>query len=139
MKDVKVQAIDLLQKDEVTTKREQMGRLIDKYVLSEPRGRARWRAAVKLWLALDDMYLSPGFSSATEENNAVIRANRHKKDMLKNQYGKSEDKNSDLRESLNMPFGANLFIKLVDPQFFKLDNVPEILKEFPEYKVAEKY
>jgi hypothetical protein len=139
MKDLKVQAVDLLQKDAVSAKRDEMGRLIDKYVLSQPRGPERWRAAVKLWLALGDMYITPGFESAEQENQAVIRDNRMKREALKNEYGKSDDSNSDLREALNMPFGANLFIKIVDPQFFTLDNVPKIRKEFPEYAVSAKF
>lgn len=139
MDDLKVKTIDLLKEDEVTRKRNEMGRLIDKYVLKEPRGPQRWRAAVKLWLALGDMYVTPGFNSATEENNAVIRDNRRKKELLINDYAKSEDKNSDLRESMNMPFGANFFIKIVDPQFFTMENVPKIMKEFPEYTVANKF
>lgn len=125
-------------------KRQKLGELIDKYVLSQPRGPERWRAAVNLWINMGDMYVTPGLT-AEQENKAVIRANRDKKLLLKNKYGFMSDSRkvingggeSDIREALSMPFGAHMFISLVDPEIKTKENTYKLMKEFREYCVPE--
>lgn len=139
MKELQITTKDAIDNaDLVVSKREALGRVVDKFVMSEPRGRKRWRAAVNLWLALETMYVDEGLT-ARQINNMVIADNRKKIQTLSNAYAKSEDKNSDLRQTLNMPYGVRMFINLVDPQFLIKENIPELIKEFPEYRTSEKY
>lgn len=127
-------------------KRQKLGELIDKHVMSQPRGPQRWRAAVNLWVSLGDMYVTEGLT-AEQENNAVIRDNKQKRALLKNKYGFMSDAKavingggeSDLREALNMPFGAHMFISLVDPEIKTKENTFRLMKEFREYCVPEAY
>lgn len=127
-------------------KREALGKLIDTHVLSKPRGPQRWRAAVDLWINIGDMYVSDGLT-ASQENKIVIRQNKQKKNELKNKYAMMSDVNSvikgggdsDLREALNMPFGASLFIDLVDPEVRTKENTYKVMKAFPEYCIPESY
>lgn len=116
--------------------REKLGKLIDMKVMKEPRGPKRWRAAVELWLALGDMYVTPGLT-AEQENHIVIKQNAAKRKQLLNKWGKSADKNSDLRQALCMPQGADLFVKLVDPEVTTKENTIKFAKEFKEYMVPE--
>lgn len=148
--DTKLTIDDLLEEKKAAlnaiAKREALGKLLDKHVFSEPRGPKRWRAAVKLWLNLGDMYVTEGMT-AEQENNIVIQSNKQKKQLLKNKYGLMSDTkavmsgggNSDLREALSMPFGAHMFISLVDPEIKSKENTYKLMKEFREYTVPEKW
>lgn len=133
--------------DRAIEAREKLGKLIDTQVMSVPAGPKRWRAAVNLWIALGDMYVTPGLT-AEQENRAIINQNKAKRDALKDKtYGFMSDKkkvlggggDSDLREAINMPQGADMFIKLVQPDIATVENTGKLMKEFPEYRIPERF
>lgn len=133
--------------DRAIEAREKLAKLIDTQVMNVPAGPKRWRAAVNLWLALGDMYVTPGLT-AEQENRLVIQQNKAKRDALKDRtYGFMSGKNkvingggdSDLREAISMPQGADMFIKIVQPDIATVENTAKLAKEFPEYLIPERF
>lgn len=102
-------------------------------VLKEPIGPKRWRAANDLWLTLSPKH--------KEQYRAVVRENSQIRESLISAHKKfhtSDDKNSALRLSLNIPTGAYYTIQRADPDAFKKkENAAKFFKEFKEYTVAE--
>lgn len=103
-------------------------------VLQEPIGPKRWRAANDMWLTL-----SPKNKALYK---AVVKENREFREALGtfNKFATSEDKNSNLRQYLNVPTGAYYTIERADPDVFKKkENAVRFFKEFREYTTAEVY
>lgn len=134
---------DLLQDNSdqfIKDKQSKLEDYIDKFVMSKPRGAERWKAAKKMALDLN-LSGTPGLT-AVEENRLVEQDNARDRfdNYLHNKgFDKSNDKNSDLRGTLNMPVNINMLIKIVDPEAFDKKNFDKLIKTFPEYTVAEKY
>lgn len=102
-------------------------------VLKEPIGPKRWRAANDMWLTL-----SPSNKTVYQQ---VVSENKQMRDSLletRKKFLASDDKNSTLRLSLNIPAGAYYTIERADPDVFKKEsNAAKFFKEFKEYTVAE--
>lgn len=104
-------------------------------VLKEPRGPKRWRAANSLWLSL-----SPKHRRIYRE---VVRDNQVTR-MQVDKFGqaagltRTDKADKTLRECLNIPAGAYMFISKADPEAFTLkSNAIKMFKAFPEYCTRE--
>jgi len=104
-------------------------------VLKNPPGPSRWRAANDMWLRLSPKHTEI-YQSVTQQNAEMRRALAE----AKNKFNTSEDKNSNLRQFLNIPTGAYYAIERADPEVFKKkENAAKFFKEFKEYTTAEAY
>ena len=107
-------------------------------LLALPRGKARWRGAVDLYLKLN-LSSTKGLT-AREEYDITVSNNRMNRDVQINKYGTSGDTQSEnLRYQLEMPAGAHRLIELVDPNAFKTKNIAALRKTLPEFCIAEVY
>lgn len=146
MSDLAITTKDIIEakkdKTAVETKRQQFEKILDK-IFALPRGRERWRAAVDLGIALDmndkDPRVNPYGLSAGAEYVGVKAEVAKKRATMKNKYGSSGDANSDLRAQFEWPAFVPTMIRLVDPQAFEKENIPEMRKEFKEFVLTEAY
>lgn len=102
-------------------------------VVNEPIGPKRWRAANNLWLSLSPKHKIQ-YKAVVKENAQV----RESLTSMNKKFNTSDDKNSALRLSLNIPAGAYYTIQRADPDAFKKEsNARKFFKEFKEYTVAD--
>jgi hypothetical protein len=104
-------------------------------VMKQPPGPKRWRAANTMWLRLSPRHQM--------QYKLVVQENEKTRELLRaahNKYNTSSDKNSNLRQFLNIPTGAYYAIEKADPYVFKKkENAAKFFREFKEYTTAETY
>lgn len=120
--------------DEVTHAIQTFNKALD-VVLKEPRGPKRWRAANNMWLSLSSKHRQT-YHEVVEENRltreAVDRFGFDKKATSVDKADKT------IRESLNIPVGAYMWITKSDPEvFLEEKNSSLFFKTFPEYTTRE--
>lgn len=104
-------------------------------VLKYKPGPRRWRAAHDL------LWKNLSWKNQQIYNDVVEECRIYREAQgTFNPYGKSDDKNSSLRQFLNFPTGAYYAITKADPQaFMSKANAAKMFKEFKEYRMSEKY
>jgi hypothetical protein len=131
-----IDPLDLLDKSIVDTKRAQLEKIVDNLLKYQP-GPERWQEALKMYVKLN-LSATDGMTAAEEvyyttQQNKVERRNQ------KNEFGKSGDKNSDLRYQIHMPAGFKTLLNLIDPTINSKENLPRLRKTFPIFTIAEKF
>lgn len=134
MSDLTLEALDLLDRDMMTRKRRHLENLVDNLLKYQP-GPERWHEALRLYVKLN-LSATEGMTAAEEVYYTVQENNRARQEM-KNKFGKSDDKNSDLRYQLHMPAGFKTLLNLVDPTVSDKKNITKLRKAFPEFTVSE--
>jgi hypothetical protein len=136
MSDLTITVHDLFEKDALSTKRAKLEKLVDNLLKFKP-GPERWQEALKLYVALN-LSATDGMTAA-EEVYYTVQENKRERQNMKNSFGKSEDKNSDLRYQMHWPAGFKTLLGLVDPRTSDKRMIPELRKAFPQFVISEKY
>jgi hypothetical protein len=136
MSDLTITVHDLFEKDALSTKRAKLEKLVDNLLKFKP-GPERWQEALKLYVALN-LSATDGMTAA-EEVYYTVQENKRERQNMKNSFGKSEDKNSDLRYQMHMPAGFKTLLNLVDPSVMSKTNMAKLRKTFPIFTVSEKF
>jgi len=111
------------------------------HILSYPSGPLRWKATKDLYIRFN-MSTSPNLT-ARQECEMVAKECAARREANINKFGSSEDKNSDLRSSLEMPSGLHIMLRIADPSLntddkvAKKNNAMKMFKAFPEFRTAE--
>lgn len=136
MSDLTIDAADIFDKDLVSRKRRQLEKIVD-HLLSKQPGPERWQEALRMYVELN-LSATRGMS-AREEVYLTAKENARERQNMKNKFGKSDDKNSDLRYQMHMPAGFKTLLNLVDPTVNSKENIPKLRKAFPMFTVSEKF
>jgi hypothetical protein len=137
MHDLLIQTDDLFTKDAMT-KIEQKRKVLEQVVddlLKLPRGPQRWQEALKLYIQFN-MSATDGLTAA-EEVHLVSIENRKTRESLSNKFASSNDSNSDLRQTMNMPSGFKTLLNIVDPEINTIENMKRLRRTFPAFQIAE--